>query len=352
MSSPNLDMNDQEDRRANDELEPLAAWPDRPFDRAGLNRRLLPFVAIAAIAILTIVSSLPAEEPRWLLAAGIGTGLVIASAWLIDWRRLPRWTDALPLLAYYPIIGFLRASAGGADSGFGPLVMLPIFWLAMYGTRTHLVAGVGLMTLTFVVPIVLVGDPEYPAAEWRRALIYAGVAAAVGFTTNDLVTRIREAAARSHMASYQDPLTGIGNRRALDSIMGSVFHGAGPGDRRSSVAILDLDLFKDFNDANGHAAGDSLLRACATAWQRSLRPGDHVVRIGGEEFVVILPGCDRDMAVEIVERLRSATPAEATVSAGVAVWAGDGSVAALLERADQALYLAKTTGRDQVRVAD
>ena len=119
-----------------------------------------------------------------------------------------------------------------------------------------------------------------------------------------------------------------------------------------AVAVLDLDHFKSFNDAHGHAAGDALLVACAAAWQGSLRDGDHVLRVGGEEFVVVLPGCGPDMAREILERLRVATPPRTTVSAGIAVWDGDRSAAALLARADAALYAAKDAGRDRMRVAD
>lgn len=327
-------------------------WPERPFDRAGLRDRVLPFGATAGLAVASIALSLPVEQPGFLATAALGTGLLLALVLLIDWRRLPTWADAVIPLAYFPIIGLLRASDGGASSGFGPLVMLPIFWLALYGTRPQLLAGIAVMTLTFVVPILVIGEPNYPSGDWRRTFINVGVAGVVGFTTQRLVARTRSAAGRLHVASHQDPLTGIGNRRAFDAIISDAFRDAGPGDRQLSVAALDLDHFKAFNDEHGHAAGDALLRACATAWQGCLRAGDDVLRLGGEEFVVILPGCGPETATDIVERLRRATPPEITVSAGIAASEGDGSPASLLARADRALYAAKAAGRDRTHLAD
>ena len=75
------------------------------------------------------------------------------------------------------------------------------------------------------------------------------------------------------------------------------------------LAIVDIDHFKAYNDANGHLAGDELLRECAIAWDAELRGEDTIVRFGGEEFLVVLPDCPLEQAAEIVERLRAATPA-------------------------------------------
>jgi diguanylate cyclase (GGDEF)-like protein len=117
------------------------------------------------------------------------------------------------------------------------------------------------------------------------------------------------------------------------------------------VAIVDIDHFKVYNDTFGHLAGDEVLRACARAWDESLRGEDTIVRFGGEEFLVLLPRTDPEQAAEIVERLRAKTAMGQTCSAGLACWDAVESVDDLLARADRALYLAKAGGRDQLAEA-
>jgi hypothetical protein len=113
--------------------------------------------------------------------------------------------------------------------------------------------------------------------------------------------------------------------------------------------MLDLDLFKRFNDTHGHLAGDRLLRSAVAAWSECLRPTDVLARYGGEEFLVLLPACGAGEAFEIVEHLRAATPEGKTCSAGIGVW--DGSADSFLGRADTQLYLAKSRGRDRTELA-
>lgn len=117
------------------------------------------------------------------------------------------------------------------------------------------------------------------------------------------------------------------------------------------LAIVDLDHFKAFNDTHGHLAGDAFLRECAGAWDSELRGEDMLVRFGGEEFLVVLPNCGLALAEEIVERLRAATPRQRTCSAGLAVWDLVESTEDLIERADAALYAAKSDGRDRLVAA-
>jgi diguanylate cyclase (GGDEF)-like protein len=114
------------------------------------------------------------------------------------------------------------------------------------------------------------------------------------------------------------------------------------------VALLDLDHFKAFNDEFGHVAGDELLKAGAHNWENSIRGLDAIGRYGGEEFIAILPNCSTDVAMGVADRLRISTPFGQTCSVGVAMWDGRESVAALIERADSALYRAKTDGRNRV----
>jgi diguanylate cyclase (GGDEF)-like protein/PAS domain S-box-containing protein len=145
-----------------------------------------------------------------------------------------------------------------------------------------------------------------------------------------------------------DALTGLPNRRGLDEQLPREMARARRTDSELCLAIVDMDHFKAYNDANGHLAGDAILRECALAWDAELRGEDTIVRFGGEEFLVVLPDTPLEQAVEIVERLRAATPGGQTCSAGLACWDYVETTEDLVGRADSALYRAKAAGRDQL----
>jgi diguanylate cyclase (GGDEF)-like protein/PAS domain S-box-containing protein len=160
----------------------------------------------------------------------------------------------------------------------------------------------------------------------------------------ELLGQVQEMARR-------DSLTGLPNRRALEEQLPQAMARARRGLSPLSVAILDIDHFKDYNDTHGHLAGDEVLRACAKAWDAALRGEDTIVRFGGEEFLVLLPDTSVADATEIVERLRMETPMGQTCSAGLASWDYTESIDDLLGRADKALYLAKASGRNRLAEA-
>jgi diguanylate cyclase (GGDEF)-like protein len=155
----------------------------------------------------------------------------------------------------------------------------------------------------------------------------------------------------------RDALTGVLNRRAIQAGAASV--------RRElladpvAIVLADLDHFKILNDRCGHDTGDRVLRACVDGWRGVLRGGDLLARIGGEEFLVILPGTPSTGAEALAERLRRATAAVAvpglvvpvSASFGVAAWAAEEPLEAAFRRADAALYRAKAAGRDRVELA-
>jgi diguanylate cyclase (GGDEF)-like protein len=155
---------------------------------------------------------------------------------------------------------------------------------------------------------------------------------------------LKEAAALAET----DPLTGLPNRRAWDEVLASAI---GSGIRQLCVAVIDIDHFKECNDTEGHQAGDKLLQDAAGAWRQVLRGGDIVARCGGDEFAVLMPECDAEKAEGICGRLCDALPEGRTVSIGVAEWDGMEDAERLLDRADQALYAAKQSGRGCVSVA-
>jgi diguanylate cyclase (GGDEF)-like protein len=149
-----------------------------------------------------------------------------------------------------------------------------------------------------------------------------------------------------------DSLTGLLNRRAMSEALDRDIQGSRSRRRPMSIAMIDLDHFKAYNDAFGHQAGDRLLVNAATRWTAELRPMDAIARYGGEEFLVLLPGCDVVTARIAAERLREAVPDGQTCSIGVAQWDGTEATTALIERADLALYAAKRAGRNVTVVAE
>ena len=172
-----------------------------------------------------------------------------------------------------------------------------------------------------------------------------------------LSTQVAGALARSQLIEQlqemarTDSLTGLLNRRAMTEALERDIAGSRRLNRPMSIAMIDLDHFKAFNDRFGHQAGDRLLVSAAKRWTAELRPMDTIARYGGEEFLVLLPGCDVATATVIADRLRDAVPERQTCSVGVAQWDGVESTASLVARADRALYAAKAAGRDKTAVA-
>ncbi|MDR7335390.1 GGDEF domain-containing protein [Roseateles asaccharophilus] len=169
-----------------------------------------------------------------------------------------------------------------------------------------------------------------------------------------LTVQLSEALAAMEHQAATDALTGLPNRRSLDQALAAQLALARREGRPLSLLMLDLDRFKAVNDTHGHGVGDAVLRAFAQRVQAQLRPSDVCARYGGEEFVVLLSGTKELLAVDAADRLRRAVadgplvPGVAiTVSVGLATWR-DEDAAALLARADAALYAAKRGGRNRV----
>jgi diguanylate cyclase (GGDEF)-like protein len=161
----------------------------------------------------------------------------------------------------------------------------------------------------------------------------------------------KELLERMSRLAQQDGLTGIANRRTLDEVVPVEFARGKRSNLPLTLVMMDLDHFKRYNDRRGHAAGDALLRAAAQGWQKQMRPTDLLARYGGEEFTLVLPSCTSDQAAQLVDRLRPLLPDRQTFSAGIATWDGSESPTELLQRADQALRVAKKGGRNRTMIA-
>ena len=163
------------------------------------------------------------------------------------------------------------------------------------------------------------------------------------------------------LLSRTDPLTGIFNRRAILSQIEKELSRAKRENKKLSLSLLDIDHFKKINDTYGHISGDKVLRECVKRIGSAMRIYDSLGRIGGEEFLVVIPGAKGNDARAIGERIRSmigdkdilvnGSSIRVTISQGVVTWDGNMSVDELIARADQALYQAKENGRNRVEKA-
>ncbi len=166
--------------------------------------------------------------------------------------------------------------------------------------------------------------------------------------------------------SLTDALTGLGNRRRMEEDLERAHARALRVGRAYGLALFDIDHFKAYNDQYGHLAGDEALRQVSRCLAKFARADESVYRYGGEEFLLLLPDCSVDDAANTARRLRravagmaiphdarSTTPPVVTLSGGVSCWTpgSPSSVADLVQQADDALFQAKSAGRNRVHVA-
>jgi two-component system, cell cycle response regulator len=172
--------------------------------------------------------------------------------------------------------------------------------------------------------------------------------------------RLRDNVQLSIEMAITDPLTGLYNRRYMETHMGALVNQAIARGKPLSVLIVDIDYFKSINDTHGHDAGDDVLQDFAIRLRKSIRGIDLACRYGGEEFVVVMPETDMAVATMVAERLRRRIASEpfpiqkgtrtvdVTISIGIAALGPNDDAAAVIKRADQALYRAKRDGRNRV----
>jgi diguanylate cyclase (GGDEF)-like protein len=181
---------------------------------------------------------------------------------------------------------------------------------------------------------------------WPTAIVAGGTrATVVALLAHEAALAIHRADEISALAGMAttDPLTGLPNRRAWDERLSRAVAESQP----VTIAMLDLDHFKHFNDAHGHPAGDRLLRETAAMWRDVLRSGDMVARLGGEEFGLLLFDTELDAAIAVTERVRELVTHGQTCSVGLAVRHPGEGVEPVMARVDRALYDAKSAGRDR-----
>jgi diguanylate cyclase (GGDEF)-like protein len=203
--------------------------------------------------------------------------------------------------------------------------------------RDGLVAGV----LIVIWQVPLEALPDAPAGVLRLLAAQAAVA-------------IEHAGLRSRMSALalSDSLTGLSTRRLWDEELPREIARARRSDSPLSIAVIDIDHMHAFNMVRGEGEGDRLIKETAARWRAELREVDNLARLEGTEFGVLLPGCALGEAVDVLDRVRAATPRGQTASAGVARWDGEEPAELLLARAMDALAAAKESGRNVTIAAD
>ena len=330
-------------------------------------------LALAVIALLDAIRFVHVSTTGWLVTAG-AVVLTVGSAWLLLEVGHDLWVRWDPHFVFVPSIAtalllseFIWAAP---EVRMLVLVVWPVvlIFLAGYVDFAQSAALSGLMTAGYLAAVALALPPG-------TRLEVEAIVAAVFFVTTLFADAVLGGLRRQRLALIQvrselarmvstDALTGLPNRRhfqeALDAEMARVQRYGGS----FSLALLDLDEFKSFNDRFGHPAGDAVLCELAGVLREHMRASDRVARLGGEEFAVILVGTGKEAARSVVERLRIAIAdldlghlavpgCTVTTSIGVAAVPDDAEYAAeLVRHADVALYEAKARGRNCVVLWD
>jgi diguanylate cyclase (GGDEF)-like protein len=317
----------------------------RPLDGPDAWLRYTPWLAAGLLAF-TFIPLIGEIKTGDLIATGLLI-LFVLTAVVLPWSRLPTWVQGIPIFLPFAMEIAIRLSHDSAIIAYTPVALLPVFWFALYGTRGQLLASVLAVGIVYAVPSPAVDGGAYPIAVPIASFLWMAVAGISGFSISELV-RQREnlTVSLNHMART-DALTGLPNRRAWDEALDRELALANRSGAPVCAALLDLDHFKEFNDLNGHPAGDLHLKEAASLWRTRLRSTDLIARHGGEEFAVLLTATNAHRAQDVIETLRACVPSDETVSAGIAEWNGIESAGELLIRADRALYQAKRNGRNR-----
>lgn len=272
------------------------------------------------------------------LGAVIAVGA--AALWLIPWDRFARSRvrEALVLswaLGIVAAITLMAALDGGAKSPLALALVLPSifaslafsrFWVLIVGIAAG--AGFGLLCL--------IGVPGGGTA--LVGVVVLAAAITIGARQADFHQEWRRQLAHH---SLTDPLTGLLNRRGFEASWGRA-PSSPPGDSRMTLVLIDLDLFKEYNDVHGHHAGDDLLRWVGAELRATVRRTDSVARMGGDEFAVLLPETDAVAAAPLVARIEERLAQRAPHSLGTASSPDHGAAFEQLYRvADAGLYRTK-----------
>ena len=321
-------------------------------DPAVIARSLAYLFGIGATLVL-LFPALPGEQLKHpvLTLVPVGLAYLTSGLLIVIYDRTPRW-----ILTALPSFGTVLVTSVviGSKPAAGPASVFLYYWVILAGIyfsgfRTGMahLAGVG---VGFGIAAIVADLPQ-GLMLWLMGMSAFAVTAVLLHLlrqrADTLILRLDEAA-------KTDPLTGLANRRAFDTLFDEELYRAARTTRPLTLMLVDLDGLKGINDDYGHAAGDRALRWVAEVLKSSRRT-DRCARLGGDEFAALLPETDSSSASHVAQRLCSAIRSgveydfPVTLSLGIATAPRDGATtAALYEAADSALYAAKRRGGDQV----
>jgi diguanylate cyclase (GGDEF)-like protein len=276
--------------------------------------------------------------------------LVLASNAWSSFRKTRAW---LPLwLIIVPAIPTLWLAT--RQQGFAPLL-----WCYPTLLLFHFILSRRMAIALSVILVGALAPAAWEVAGKETAIRFFATIVCTAVVSNVLVGIIGELQDKLVRQAIVDPLTGAFNRRHMEERLGEAIERFGRTKSPASLLLIDIDHFKRINDEHGHAMGDHVLQGVVAIIQRRIRKLDSLFRMGGEEFVVLLPDTREDQAATLAEHLRAAVE-EATllegrrvsVSIGVSeLRPGDTPLDPWLKRADDAMYRAKKTGRNSVITA-
>ncbi len=351
------------------ELQAGAAYA-KSMDGAVFRGIIIAIVFHSIFLLLAPVTNQGSE----LYGIGVGILTVAIDGLALYVRKLGQswWAAQMILFSVYLSTLVNGMLSGGILSTSMPwLAILPIAAVIMSGTNSGILWGaVAFVTvpILFLFSGVINASPLVHQPALEDHIIDLGLlvlsATAAAWMSESIKLRIFRELESAHLQLRQmaalDPLTNTYNRRSFMEEANRQISGAGSPYQALSVLVLDIDHFKLVNDAYGHAIGDDVLVSIVKTCNRTLRQTDIMARFGGEEFIILLPNTDMQVAQMIADRLRNAietTPAptdqgpiSVTVSIGVASLS-DGqalTIHDIIKRADQAMYIAKQAGRNRV----
>jgi diguanylate cyclase (GGDEF)-like protein len=338
------------------EMDARGTWLcPTPFDRERLidmERRLAPSRALMYGSLGVGTAAGIPWLGWWILFPLIFVAVsypLLLQPWIARSPR-PEYPIALAIINAQLMLGVTVALTGGPWSPVLPMLLLAVVTLPARFTTRGVIAG-ALFTVAVLLASSAGVDPRGYVDD--PTLVNACIFCVAGLTACAYALMRSEVQQRAH--AILDPLTGLLNRKALTDRFAELREQALLTDSWVALVACDLDHFKAVNDEHGHDRGDAVLKEAAYILRKNLRSFELVYRLGGEEFLVVLPGTGLSDAKEIAERVRLSMEESrpgglpVTVSMGVAAARGDDvSFKPLFSRADEALYEAKRSGRNRV----
>lgn len=306
-------------------------------------------IAAAVLGVLpfAIMRFMNSEHVLGLLDSIIVVGLATLAFYLYQTREVRIASLCISLVCVAGMIATVYLNGPGQIFWAYP-AMVAVFFLVR---RNEAVMITSVATVALIPALLPILDNV------RLATVFITIAVNIAFAYAFATVTRSQRDSLMRLAT-KDPLTGVGNRRALADKLDSIVMGSIRMNGPASLLLIDLDHFKTVNDTHGHAVGDQILISLTKIINLRIRVTDGLYRIGGEEFVVVVEGQDIEQARRLAEQLRTLVQANelaphsaVTVSIGVAQLQTGETGETWLNRADDALYAAKRAGRNVTRLA-